>query len=248
MKNRVLVGVLALIAVAPLSADLSTLATMAVQGALDPLVKEFQQQTGTHIAVIYDTGPNLAKRVAASERADVLIAPAAVVDQAIKDGRAAGDSRTEIGRVGVGIAMRSGARVPEIGSATALKQALLKADAVLYSQGTSGAYVEKLFRDLGVSDQIKGKTTVLPNGGLVLEQLISDRRNTLGFTMVSEIRLMAPKGVALVGPLPDGIQNYTTYTAAVMSSATDAAAARRFVAFITRPAARSLFVTTGWQP
>jgi molybdate transport system substrate-binding protein len=248
MKKSFAAATLAIVAGVSLSANVATLATMAVQGALDQLIQQFQQQTGHRVTVAYDTGPNLARRVAGNERADVLIAPAAVVDQASKDARVVTGTRADIGRVGVGLATRKGARTPDIGSSAALKQALVQADAVLYSRGTSGVYVEKLLNDLGVADQIRSKTTVLANGGAVLEQLVADRRNTLGFTMVSEIKLMEPKGVALVGPLPAERQNYTTYAAAVMTSASDAAAARSFIAFITSPAARTLLVSTGWQP
>jgi molybdate transport system substrate-binding protein len=228
------------------ASELGTLATMAVQGALDPLVQEFQQQTGHTVKLSYDTGPNLGRRVAANEEADVLIAPAAVVEQAVKDGRVMADSLATIGRIGVGVAVRRGGWIPNIGSADALKQALLDADAVYYSQGTSGVYVASLFEKLGVADQIKAKTTQVANGGVVLERVISDRRTAVGFTMISEIKLMEPRGARLAGPLPAAVQNYTTYNAAVMTASREAAAARAFVTFVTRPVAKSRFAVTGW--
>lgn len=229
------------------AAELVTLATMAVTGALDPLVAEYQKESGHTVKVTYDTGPNLARRVAGGEAADVLIAPAAVVEQAIRDGRAVAASRVTIGQVGVGLAVRSGGRIPDISSTEALVQALLQADAVFYSQGTSGVYVGTLFQTLGIADRIKAKTTQVANGQIVVERVIADRGNAVGFTMVSEVKLMEPKGARLAGALPAAIQNYTTYTAAVMTSARDAAAARGLLAYITRPAARALFTATGWQ-
>ena len=229
------------------AAELVTLATLAVTGALDPLVAEYQKESGHTVKVTYDTGPNLARRVAAGESADVLIAPAAVVEQATRDGRAVAGSGVTIGQVGVGLAVRNGARVPDISSAAALTAALLQADAVFYSQGTSGVYVGTLLRTLGVADRIKAKTTQLANGQLVVERVIADRGNAVGFTMVSEIKLMEPHGARLAGPLPAAVQNYTTYTAAVMSGARDATAARGLLAYLTRPASRALFTATGWQ-
>jgi molybdate transport system substrate-binding protein len=228
------------------ASELGTLATMAVQGALDPLVQEFQQQTGHTVKLSYDTGPNLGRRVAADESADVIIAPAAVIDQAMKDGRLLADSVATVGRIGVGVAVRRGGWIPNIGSAEALKQALLDADAVYYSQGTSGLYVGSLFEKLGVAEQIKAKTTQVANGGVVLERVIADRRTAIGFTMISEIKLMEPRGARLAGPLPAAVQNYTTYSAAVMSASKDPAAARAFVTFVTRPVAKSRFAVTGW--
>jgi molybdate transport system substrate-binding protein len=248
MPRTVLAAVAALaLAVGVHAAELSTLATIAVQGALPGLVADFQRETGNSVTVGWDTGPNIARRLLANETGDVIVAPVYVVDQAVRDGRVIADTRATIGQVGVGLAARRGARVPDIGSADALRRALLEADAIYFSQGTSGAHVASLFTRLGIAEQIKAKTTQEANGGVVMEKLIADSRNAVGFTMLSEIRLMVPKGATLVGPLPGDLQNYTPYTAAVMRTTKDEAAARAFVRFITSPAGLARFRDSGWQ-
>lgn len=229
------------------AAELTTLVTIAVQGALPRLVADFQRETGHTMTVSWDTGPNLARRLSANEAGDVVIAPVTVIDQAARDGRVIAETRASIGQVGVGLAARRGARVPDISSAAALRRALLDADAIYFSQGTSGAHVASLFTRLGIAEQIKGKTTQEANGGVVMEKVIADARNTVGFTMLSEIRLMVPKGATLIGPLPGDLQNHTPYTAAVMRSTRDEAAARAFVRFITSPAGLARFRDSGWE-
>src|SRR6185295_17169367 len=88
----------------PLSAaGLSTLATAALQGPLEQVVKAFEQQSGHQVTIHFDTSPNIARRLAAGEVADVLIASAAGVDQAIKEGKALADTRVSVGRIGVGV-------------------------------------------------------------------------------------------------------------------------------------------------
>jgi len=250
MSRRVAIatGAIALLASSTLfAADVATLATLAVQGAIVELARDYGQSSGHRVTLAFDTGPNLAKRVAAGETADVLIAPAAVVEQAAKDGRVVANSRAAIGKVAVGVAIRKGARVPDISSADALKRALVAADTVVYSQGTSGVYIEKLFADLGIADAIRPKTVRLANGGDALERIVSGRGNDIGFTMVSEIKMFEPRGASLVGPLPPAIQNYTTYEAVVMTTSANREAAAGFVQHVTTPAARRVLASTGWE-
>jgi len=229
------------------AADLVSLATLAVQGAVVPLAREFERESGHRVSLVFDTGPNLGRRVTAGETADVLIAPAAVVAQALQDGRAVAGTRADIGRVAVGVAIPRGARRPDLSSVDAFKKALLQADAVVYSQGTSGVYIERLFRELGVADAIAGKVVRLANGVAAMERIASSRANDIGFTMVSEVRIFEDRGVALAGLLPPAIQSYTTYTAAVMTSSPNRAAAQAFVRHLTTPAAHAMLVSTGWE-
>lgn len=229
------------------AATLSSLATMAVQGAVVALARDYRAQTGHEVAFQFDTGPNLARRIGSGQRGDVLIAPAAVVEQAVEDGRVLAETVTPVGQVAVGVATGRTGRVAALTSADALKAALLGADAVLYSQGTSGVYVEKLLTDLGVMPAIAAKTTRLANGEMVLERIATMPGTVVGFTMVSEIKFFADRGVVLVGPLPAPLQNLTTYVAAVMTGSPSLEAARGFVQFITSPSAKRTFAATGWQ-
>jgi molybdate transport system substrate-binding protein len=238
---------LAALAVPLSAAGLSTLATQAVEAALTTFARDYRQQTGTDVQISFDTGPNLARRVAAGEAADILIAPAAVVDQAITDGRAVGASRVEIGRVAVGVATRRGVPRPDISSVEALKTALLEADAVVYSQGTSGLYIQQMLADLGLTEQLTGKARQLASGAVAMARIGAGTGNEIGFTMISEIKAAEAKGVVLVGPLPAAVQHYTTYAAAVMTRSSSAGAARAFLGYIRSPAARNVLAATGWE-
>ena len=232
---------------APLSAaGLSTLATAALQGPLEHVVKAFEQQSGHQVTIQFDTSPNIARRLAAGEVADVLIASAAGVDQAIKEGKALADTRVSVGKIGVGVAIPRAGRRPDLSSADGLKASIVQADAVIISQGASGAYLEKLFGDMGIADRIKTKLVRLPTGAAVMERLGAARTNELGFTMISEIKFGESHGGVLVGPLPAAIQTMTTYDAVVMSSAGSPDAARAFVRAVAAPPARRLLADAGW--
>jgi len=233
-------------AIVPLAAaDVTTLATAAAQGPIQALEKAYQ--AGRAVQVTFETSPNIAKRLAAGENPDVLVAQSSAIDQMITEGRAVAATRVAIGRIGVGVAMGRGSRRPDVSSVDGLKASLLQADAVVYSQGASGLLVEQMLRTIGVADQIRAKVVQLPSGNDVMKRLGSGSGNQVGFTMVSEIKLGESYGGSLVGPLPAAVQTYTSYDAVVMSKAADPEAARAFVQAITTPAARHVFAAAGWS-
>jgi molybdate transport system substrate-binding protein len=228
------------------AAELSVLATAAAQGPVQALDKAFQQPDRA-ARVQFDTSPNIAKRLAAGETPDVLIAQAASIDQLIKEGRALAATRAPLGRIGVGVGVGRGARRPDISTVDALKAALLQADAVVYSRGASGLLVEQLLRKIGVAEQISSKVVQLPTGDDVMQRLGMAKGNQIGFTMVSEIKLGESHGGSFVGPLPAAVQTYTAYDAVVMSGSTAPDAARAVVHALATPAARQVFTAAGWE-
>jgi molybdate transport system substrate-binding protein len=228
------------------AADLSILATAAAQGPVQALDKALQQPNQA-VKVRFDTSPNIAKRLAAGETPDVLIAQTATIDQLIKERRALAASRAPLGRIGVGVGVGRGARRPDISTVDALKAALLQADAVVYSRGASGLLVEQLLRKIGVADQISAKVVQLPTGDDVMQRLGIAKGSQIGFTMVSEIKLGESHGGSFVGPLPAAVQTYTAYDAVVMSGSSAPDAARAVVRTLTTSAARQVFTAAGWE-
>jgi len=126
-----------------------------------------------------------------------------------------------------------------------LKEALLRADSVVYNQASTGQYLEKLFERMGVVEQLKAKTTRYPSAAQVMEHIIRGSGYEIGFGPITEIRDFEPKGLIFVAPLPADVQNYTTYVAAVMNDARAPDAGRDFVRYLTSAAARRTFAATG---
>jgi molybdate transport system substrate-binding protein len=243
----IICAILVAASIAPVTAaDLSILATAAAQGPVQTLDKALQQPNQA-ARVQFDTSPNIAERLAAGETPDVLIAQAATVDQLIKDGRALAATRASVGRIGVGVGIGRGARRPDISTVDALKAALIRADAIVYSRGASGLLVEQLLRKIGVADQISSKVVQVPTGDDVMQRLGMAKGNQIGFTMVSEIKLGESHGGSFVGPLPAAVQTYTAYDAVVMSGSTAPAAARAVVHALTTSSARQVFTAAGWE-
>ena len=162
-------------------------------------------------------------------------------------GPLATDSRTNVARVGVGVVIKEGAALPDVGSVDAFKRTLLAAKSVAYidpaSGGSSGIYLTGLFDKLGIAADIKPKAK-LKRGGYVAD-LIANGEAELGLHQISEI--LPVKGVKLVGPLPAEIQNYTTYAAAVGADAKQPDAARALIKLLTGAAAEGVLKARGME-
>jgi molybdate transport system substrate-binding protein len=226
------------------AAEIATLSTNAIRGPLLALAEEFRKQTGDEVRIRFDTSTSIARRMAGGESADVLVSTTAAVEQAIKEGKAIAGSRVHIGKVPVGVAIRRGARRPDLSSVEALKASLVAAGTVGYSQGASGVYTERMLRDLGLFDRVKRVQT--PTGSDMLQQLAMGTGNEIGLTQVSEIMEWEERGITLVGPLPEAVQYYTSFDAVVLSGARAPDAARAFVRAIAAPEARPRLSADGW--
>ena len=231
---------------------ISVLATNAIVGPLTTIVESHNRQSRPPVKVEFDTSPSINRRFAAGTitGVTVLVAAANTVDQAIKDGKAIADTRVRVGRVGVGVAIRRGAARPDISSVDALKASLLKADAIVYSQGASGVYAAQLLEKLGIAAQVKSKAVQLTTGADMIERVEKSSRNEIGMTQISEIVRAVEEtqgAIVYVGPLPASIQNYTTFDAVVMAGTPNTDAARAFVKGLTAPPARKLLADNSWE-
>jgi molybdate transport system substrate-binding protein len=247
MMRLALVPFLTLLGLYSSNAPLTVWSAGAVEEGVLRLTARYEREAGHEINPQFGTGPELEKRLASDATADVLIAPAAVVERAISAGRAVGGTEQPIGRVGVGVTVRRGVPRPKVTTVEHLKAALLDAESVVYNQASTGQYLESLFARMGVADQLKSKTTRYGNAAQVLEHVIAGKRREIGFGPITEIKSFEPKGVVLVGPLPTDVQNYTTYVAAVLQNTAANEAARDFIRYLTTPAARQAFAATGVQ-
>lgn len=227
------------------AAEVKVLSAGAVEPGLHAFAVLVKRETGHELKIQFNTAPQIAKRLAASEVYDILISPPAAIDGAAKDGKVIADTRVPVGRVGGGIIVRTGAPIPKVGTVDELKQALLQADGVVYNTASTGLYLDKLFARIGILEQIKPKTTRYPDGASVMEHVIKSKGNEIGFGAITEIRLYEDKGLKLVGPLPAEVQNYTSYQAAVMSGSTQQDAARAVLKVLATPAGKSAFASGG---
>jgi molybdate transport system substrate-binding protein len=245
MKLLAPFAVASLLCTSALAADVRVLSAGAVEPGLHAFADLVQRETGHVLKIQFNTGPQIAKRLADKEVYDILISPPPAIAQALKDGQIVADTKTPVGRVGAGIIVRSSAGAPDVSSVDALKRALLAADSIVYNSASTGIYLDRLFERIGILDAIKPKTTRYPDGASVMEHVIRGKGNEIGFGAITEIRMYEPKGLKLVGPLPADVQNYTAYEAAVMTGAANGEAAKAVLGVLGTAAGKAAFAKGG---
>jgi len=233
---------------APVSAaEIKVLTAGAMRGVVDTLVPEFEKRTGHKVSVDNATAGVLAKRIGGGEAFDVAIITPKVVDDLIGRGKIAAGTRTDLARVGMGVAVKEGAALPDIKTVDAFKRTLLAARSVAYidpkAGGSSGIYFDGLLDRLGIGDQIRSKAK-LKQGGYVAD-LVASGEAEVAVHQISEI--VPVKGVVLVGPLPAEIQNLTTYSAGLGAAAKDAAAAKALIDYLAGPTAAPILKARGME-
>jgi molybdate transport system substrate-binding protein len=227
------------------TAEIHVLSAGAIEPGLIAAVAAYTEQSGHDVRITWATTPVIRKRIAGGEAADVVIATREAIDDFKRDGKAAGKDRVPVGRVGIGIVMRKSAPVPDLSSAGALKYAVLDADSVVYNRASSGLYVERMLREMGILDRIESKTSRYGNGPAMMEHLINGKGKEIGFGAITEILMFRARGLKLAGPLPEEIQHYTDYVAVTRTAAPNPAGAKAFIRYLAAPAAKAVFAAHG---
>ena len=228
------------------AAEIKVLTAGAMRSVVDALLPEFEKQTGHKVTLDNGTAGGLAKRIEGGEVFDLAIITPAVIDDLAKQGRIAG-ARIDLAKVGMGVAVKEGAAVPDIKTVEAFKRTLIEAKSVAYidpkAGGSSGIYFDKLIDRLGIGEQVRAKAK-LKQGGYVAEMVASGEAE-LAVHQISEI--VPVKGIKLVGPLPAEAQNTTTYAAGLGASAKEAAAAKALMDYLAGPASASVLQAKGME-
>ena len=224
-----------------------------VGGALTRPVQEagaaFARSSGNTIVYVSDTTGALQKRLAAGEKADLVVVAAPAMDALQKENRVVAGSRIDLARALIGVGVRAGASSPDLSTPDTFKTALLRARSVSYvnpaAGGTSGTYFEGLMQRMGIADAMKAKIVYRTQGSEVADAVAKGEAE-LGITFTSE--LQPNKGVKVAGTLPAAIQLPTIYSAAIASAAGNGDAARAFLRTLTGAEGRAALTKAGLEP
>lgn len=226
---------------------LKLLSAGAVKGGVAQLAAEFERATGHGVAIDFAPAPELRERIAAGEAADAVILPQSMMDELATQGKVAADSRALLGRSRMGVTVHAAAPQHDLADTAAFKQLVLEASAVVYNNASSGIYAAKLLEKLGLAKIIGARIVVVKSGAAVMEYVAEHPAAAVGLAQISEIMVLIAKGcpVRLAAPLPDEIQNSTTYFVAATADAAVRQTADSLVRFLTTPEAKSAFAATG---
>ena len=212
-------------------AAMEILCTNGVKSVMLDLIPAFERAGNTKVATTWGSTNALLKDLESGAGGDVAILTAEAIDALIKQGKAVAGSRVDLARSGIGVAVRKGAKRPDIASPEALKRALLAAKSVAHSKtGLSGIYFPTVLSRLGIANQMTSKI-VIPDPGTPVGEVVAKGDADIGIQQISE--LLPVPGIDIVGPLPEPLQKITIFSGGVLTAANEpdgAAALLKFVA------------------
>lgn len=231
-----------------LAAELKVMSTVALSATLDDLKPQFETATGNKLSIVYSVIADLKKRIQDGETADVMLLSRAAVDDLQTQGKVASGSIVNLASSAVAITVRAGAPKPDISTSDALKQTLLAGKSIVYADpakgGASGVHFAKVLERLGIVDQMKSKTILMP--GAQSAEVVAKGEAELGVGMASEIVPVA--GAQLVVPLPGDMNFVIVFSAGIGSTSKDSAAANALIQFITGPTGAAVLKSMGMGP
>jgi molybdate transport system substrate-binding protein len=239
----------AILATAPASAaEVNIIAAGAVRGIIGGMIDDYSKQTGLKFNLTVGPTGQLRDAIASGKLADLVIVSAPLMADMEKTGKIAPNSRVDLGQVGLGVVVREGSALPDISTPEAVIAALNAAKTIAYTDpklgGTSVEQLMTVAERFGIKDAVIRKG-VISTGGNDAAAKVAEGKADIAVAPITDIHAKEAK---LVGPLPEPIQLWTVYSAAIPTSSANPAAVRAFVAAMTAPAMRDRWVKAGWQP
>ena len=218
--------------------------------AYDVLAPDFEKETGLKLTRAYGSSSggaldSIPKRLERGEDFDVIILSQSSLNSLTERGYVRKDSRTDLVRSSIGMAVREGAEVPDISTVELFHKALFDAESIGYSASASGTYLSTvLFPRLGLWEALKPKSQRILSERVAAVVARGDVE--IGFQQISEI-LPIP-GAQYVGPIPDEYQRVTTFSIGITASARNAAGAKRLVDYLSSTRVAPTIAQTGLEP
>jgi molybdate transport system substrate-binding protein len=227
---------------------LNILSAGAAQSVVGKVIADFKRDTGNDVAAEYGAVGTMKARAQCGAPVDVIVLTDTMIDELIASGFVTKE-RFDLGKVGTGVAVRTGVTKPDIASADSLRATLRAASAIVFPDpavATAGKIVMVCLENLGITAEVKDRLRFFPNGNAAMNWLAANGDPcALGITQNTEILPIA--GVTYVAPLPDEFQAKATYSAGCAAHSKHGAQARDFVLRLTSPAAKPMLAAAGYE-
>jgi molybdate transport system substrate-binding protein len=220
---------LAVIHAGPARADeLKIFGSRVTRMVIDDLGPGFARDTGHKLTVVTDVAAVMKRRIEQGEAFDVAVLVNFQTDGLIKSGKLAAETRANVMKSGIGVAVRRGALKPDISTVDAFKRTLLAAKSITYlKEGASTLHLDRVFAQLGIAEALQPKV-IQPTTEAVSEMVASGEAE-LGIIVIPNI--LSVPGAELVGPLPAEIQSYIVFSGGVSAKSANPDAARELIKF-----------------
>jgi molybdate transport system substrate-binding protein len=219
-----------------------------IKAAMEQLIPRFEKISGHKVKATFGSGLGTKRQVANGEPFDVPIVQPPF-PEVLASGHVVKSSETFLASVAVGVAVRTGARKPDISTPEAFKRTLLAAASISYPDPAGGAaagvsFTETL-RKLGIAEQMKPKIK-LAQGGAAAMAALAKGEVEIGLTFISEI--LTEPGVEPVGAIPRQVSTPTSLVGFVSANAKSPAAAKALLKFLSSRDADDVYRAVGMVP
>ena len=227
--------------------EITLIAPGGIRAAVEQLIPDFERKTGHKVKATFGSGLGTKQRVTRGEAFDVPIVQPPY-PEVLASGNVVTSSAKPLASLSVGVAVRQGARKPDISTAEAVQRTLLAAKSVAYpdsaGKAAAGVSFDETLKRLGIAEQMQPKLK-RAQGGAAAMSMVAKGEVDLGLTFVSE---MNEPGIEVVGPLPTGISTPTTLVGFISSQAKDHATAKALLDFLSSPTAAAAYRAQRMQP
>jgi molybdate transport system substrate-binding protein len=227
------------------AAEIVLTSSTAMREVVEELAAMYERESGNKVTMSFQSGVETSAKIEAGFAGDLVVTTPAAIDQLTKDGKLVPGSLVNFVQSGVGVAVRAGAKHPDVSTAAGFRAALLAAKSVGISEGPSGVYLMSIMQRLGIADLVKAKAVTPPLGQRV-GNLIARGEAEIGVQQVTELLPIA--GIDFLGALPDELQTKIGYATARLATAKEPQAAAALVKFMGSPAAAPVMKKMGLEP
>jgi molybdate transport system substrate-binding protein len=229
--------------------EMKVYCTIGMQAAVDEMLPQLQAASGSTLAFTWATAPMLTRRLQAGEKTDVMILNRAGIETMVKEGRIAAGTPVKLAGSPVALAVKSGTPKPDISTPEALKQALLSAKSISYTDpaagGASGVYFAQLIERLGIAKEVNAKNTYPPAGGFSGALLLTGQAE---IAIQQKPELLHIAGIEIIGQLPGDLNMVTVFAAGIEITSPNATASKKLIAFLQSQEAATILRSKGLDP
>jgi molybdate transport system substrate-binding protein len=222
------------------------MSTLALSKAWQVLKPKFETG-GRKLDVVLGPGAAINERIAKGEAGDVVVSTMPGIAKLIDRGKVVAGSNRYVARSGVGVAVKKGAPAPDISTADSLRRTLLFARCVAYSDpaggGASGIHFAKVLQKLGIADEVNAKARL--GRGTLNGEVVARGEADIAIQQIPE--LAGIPGIDIVGPLPDELQEMTSFSAALLSSSQDRNTASTLIEFLLSRETAAVLEAAGFE-
>jgi molybdate transport system substrate-binding protein len=221
------------------------LSTLALMGAVRSLAGQYEAAGGARIDADFAPTLGLLDRLRDGEAADIVILTREGLDDLAAHGIVVADSRVDLARSFVGIAVKAGTEHPDIATEPALRATLLESRCVAYSRiGASGIFFGQLIERMGIAHEINARARVIQSG-FTAELLVTGEAE-LAVQQISELKQVA--GVEVVGPIPHHLQSPAVFSAGRLAASKRVAQSDALLKYLASPEVAPVLRESGLEP